>query len=526
MRGWRSRGAAPGPRAWTLLTSPGRPCLRGLGPTLPVRALPPPPPHLRPPPRRHAATPPHLHTATPPHRHTHDTPLTTAAAASTDKWNGTAWIKVFGSIDDSVNEARIHAFDNNQQPASSAFSANQATVFAADINVFNDISASLTALGVPSVNWLRIPAGGWGGPTVGQPPGAVTMGVAQTSNTFTLLFRIGVVQDPVAQAQYVQSLPQTVIRVTRSSAAPARSPSLVTPVQLIPRATSNNEAALQAAQTALVAAVTAQYSANYSVTQIASVSNLLGANVDYGGICYFQNLPCNGDNRDAQYSGTAGTAIFTRATDINVVVGVNHRASGMATYSNLVIYNTAGQVGVVGVNDDQYQGSADAFLASTAYASVSGSLYAYTFARDCSRVGPYCAVVPSSGFPSVPPYAPTTPPSGVGLFIDRAYVHPVSLVGPATGAVLPPVHLRFSLKPCVNNLCQNGATCVNGVNTYTCVCAPGYSGATCATVIDNCASAPCQNGGTCTNVIGAGTFTCACAPDYTDATCSTFVGPS
>ena len=32
-----------------------------------------------------------------------------------------------------------------------------------------------------------------------------------------------------------------------------------------------------------------------------------------------------------------------------------------------------------------------------------------------------------------------------------------------------------------NNPCANGGSCTDGVNTFTCNCATGYTGATCAT---------------------------------------------
>ena len=34
---------------------------------------------------------------------------------------------------------------------------------------------------------------------------------------------------------------------------------------------------------------------------------------------------------------------------------------------------------------------------------------------------------------------------------------------------------------CASNPCENGGTCVDGVNGYTCTCAAGYSGTMCGT---------------------------------------------
>lgn len=39
-------------------------------------------------------------------------------------------------------------------------------------------------------------------------------------------------------------------------------------------------------------------------------------------------------------------------------------------------------------------------------------------------------------------------------------------------------------------MCQNGATCVDGVNTYTCACPPTYTGPYCTDDVDECAVRP------------------------------------
>jgi hypothetical protein len=60
------------------------------------------------------------------------------------------------------------------------------------------------------------------------------------------------------------------------------------------------------------------------------------------------------------------------------------------------------------------------------------------------------------------------------------------------------------------------------VNSFTCACAAGYSGATCATNINDCAPNPCLNGGACTD--GVNSFTCACTGGFTGTTCSVAPG--
>ena len=43
--------------------------------------------------------------------------------------------------------------------------------------------------------------------------------------------------------------------------------------------------------------------------------------------------------------------------------------------------------------------------------------------------------------------------------------------------------MRISMPPdideCSSNPCENGATCSDGINSYTCNCAIGYSGVDC-----------------------------------------------
>ncbi len=72
---------------------------------------------------------------------------------------------------------------------------------------------------------------------------------------------------------------------------------------------------------------------------------------------------------------------------------------------------------------------------------------------------------------------------------------------------------------CAPNPCQNGGSCTNGWSGFTCSCAPGFTGTTCETDIDDCVADPCLNGGSCTDdVLG---YTCGCAAGYAGDNCET-----
>lgn len=72
---------------------------------------------------------------------------------------------------------------------------------------------------------------------------------------------------------------------------------------------------------------------------------------------------------------------------------------------------------------------------------------------------------------------------------------------------------------CAANPCENGGVCTNGQSGFTCECAPGFTGPTCAEIIDRCAPNPCNNGGVCTQADGG--FTCACSAGWSGLTCET-----
>uniref|UniRef100_A0A671XF34 Cubilin n=1 Tax=Sparus aurata TaxID=8175 RepID=A0A671XF34_SPAAU len=110
--------------------------------------------------------------------------------------------------------------------------------------------------------------------------------------------------------------------------------------------------------------------------------------------------------------------------------------------------------------------------------------------------------------------------------------HPLATCSSSPGTTLPvctcpPGYIGNGYGPngCTqtSNICETNNPCVNGQCTvtpgYICNCNSGWEGANCDQNINECSSNPCQNGGTCTDGING--FTCVCTAQWTGPFCQT-----
>uniref|UniRef100_A0A3B5KZ23 Slit homolog 2 (Drosophila) n=1 Tax=Xiphophorus couchianus TaxID=32473 RepID=A0A3B5KZ23_9TELE len=73
---------------------------------------------------------------------------------------------------------------------------------------------------------------------------------------------------------------------------------------------------------------------------------------------------------------------------------------------------------------------------------------------------------------------------------------------------------------CISNPCQNSGTChlkEGDGSHFWCVCPEGFEGDTCEINIDDCEDNDCENNSTC--VDGINNYTCMCSPEYTGELC-------
>lgn len=65
---------------------------------------------------------------------------------------------------------------------------------------------------------------------------------------------------------------------------------------------------------------------------------------------------------------------------------------------------------------------------------------------------------------------------------------------------------------CSPDPCHHGR-CVDGIASFSCACAPGYTGTRCESQVDECRSQPCRHGGKCLDLVDK--YLCRCPPGTT-----------
>lgn len=79
---------------------------------------------------------------------------------------------------------------------------------------------------------------------------------------------------------------------------------------------------------------------------------------------------------------------------------------------------------------------------------------------------------------------------------------------------------EHNIDDCLNNKCQNNATCVDLVDSYQCKCPAGFMGDYCEKKIPFCTEQynPCKNNARC--VDHDTYYTCECLPGFKGENCS------
>lgn len=258
----------------------------------------------------------------------------------------------------------------------------------------------------------------------------LNMGSSADADTMIMLMRVALFASEEAGKAYLASTPFQVLRATPRA---EENVERFGKPDLVARTPPTDEQSLAATRDALVAAVKSRLGATATLATHAGATLL----PDDGFACIEQNRNCLGDNRDTPYLSVPTKAPYQRfpATGTSLfIVGVNHRATGQATYANVAIYNFADLRGVASVVDDELEGSATEYLPNDPNAKL---MYVYEFARDCGT-RTHCKVVDLEAYGIAD--------NAEVALSERAYLHPELGVGATGPALLSPTLIAATAK--------------------------------------------------------------------------------
>ena len=264
------------------------------------------------------------------------------------------------------------------------------------------------------------------------------LGHNETADVLRIMARTAVWVDKTAGAAYINNPPLKVLRVTPRAQATAK-PFPTPPLRI--RGTGHTEMDLANKLDELRQSIIAAYP-RLLATDIQSIP------MCYEGYDLIQRGNWCGDSRDAFYIGAGYLGYATSdpaSTDLTLgddeflmVYGVNHVATGKATYMNLNFYaDKQAQLFVGSLSDSWFPAAAPWYLPDDPAAEA---MYAYKVARNCTKGEAFCLkLAPPEGCTRL-----TLDASTVLTVFDRIYLEPATRVGPALPEILYDRVLKFS----------------------------------------------------------------------------------
>ena len=324
------------------------------------------------------------------------------------------WKWVWTSFNDTLNNMTIKTAGTPDGLAGDPFDKDTIIIITADKGTDQRIRNALVESGYPQsiINTYVIPSS------------MVRMGTGPEYDTVVFGQRITLCADEQAGEKYVNTITPA-LKVTPRT--PAKLDPFPAPVLRV-RGTGKTEIDYKPAMDELRKAILDRYSnlsANELVTSVWLVES-------YDAVQ--RELYVAGESRDTIYLRSETFTLGNDPSEFVIVYGVNHAASGKATYSNCSFYGEKGWNGVAGIYSTEFEGTAEQYLPGNPLAKY---LYVCKFARSCDS-GKACEAVPTG------PKA-----HGVGLdeaaFIGvRAYMEPTTRVGPACTELLYDQAIKFS----------------------------------------------------------------------------------
>lgn len=308
-------------------------------------------------------------------------------------------------VADSINHLTIHT----SGPPNDPYDRQMLLFIVADQEVANRVQQAARRAGYPRTMFN----------TIVLPPAILHLGVDEKADTFYLVQRTALPLDPQMLAEYLTHK-QALLRVSLQD--PAWQPDPIPVPRVAVRGTGQTELDLMPAVDALGEAIKARYGGR-GVEQ--RVNWLL-----WEGFTGLQEEENAGTpSSDGLYPGMKDSFVLPSGEgNFAIAYGVNHEATGKATYASLALYEDDLQIGLGSVFSPQYAGSARDYL-PTDYPNVD-KLYAWKVAWDCQG-DEHCLTVRNPGCGRLN----LTGDSPLKLWF-RMYVEPATKTAPEVREVL------------------------------------------------------------------------------------------
>lgn len=326
---------------------------------------------------------------------------------------------LWATLGDAVNSLTI------KTTGSTPFNSPVALIFTSDQETDARVRKALERAGYPAAIMN----------TVVFPASMLNLGHGDTADEFIIAVRNAMWQNQAKGDAYMQNPPLSIFRVTPRIHAQAN-PFPVPRLRV--RGTGQTEMDLMK-KLGLLRQRIIDHNQSLHPTDLAT------QNTVYEGYDYMQRgIDPWGDSRDSLYLTAGYVPEFGAHDEITLaddeflmVYGVNHVATGKATYHSVNIYSSKeGKVPIGSVEDPAFSDSATPYLYDDPIAA--GQMYAFKVSRNCGRE-PNCVQLGIDNCPRV-----TVGPNTVlGLFV-RMYLEPATKVGAAMPEILYDRVIKFS----------------------------------------------------------------------------------
>lgn len=354
--------------------------------------------------------------------------------------NERRWI--FANIGDSLNNLDIKTNGTSNGSSGNPFNQTTVIIITADKGIDKRIRAAAYSAGY-SDNTIN---------TQVLPSSILKIGLDNDSDTFATLIRPALFNDTQAGENYINNTPATVFRITPNISTkldPYDYPEVK--VRGTGQTEYNLTGDLEKLKTAILKKHNESNATELPTSQIVPV----------GSDAIQRGINAVGPDNDASYLWSANQTVssptppffdtskyypflrdpgITLGNDTNefiIVYGVNHVATGKATYSNFAVYGADGWNGLKAITDKDFNGSAEEYLPDDPNAKY---LYVYKIARNCSKGDQYCYEVPYG----MGPYGIEL---NQPLFIFwRAYLEKATKTGPSYSEIVYDRAIKFDPK--------------------------------------------------------------------------------